>query len=561
MKIKKIFNKALWCLLAGFFAVWFLIAVIGENYALKYSSTINNLLKIDPNVTIGETNPEKAFKTEFTTTDEKGNEVYDSLAMRANSEAVSEKVAAEGSVLLWNNNDALPLAASSRVSVFGIGSVVYKFSGGGSGEIDSVPDNNLKSELEVPVKDGGAGFKVNGTLFNAYANLRKDYGSTNYQGEATKDSDYNGKNGWLDKRYREFEVREVPWAKLDSVMPNGIEKTLVDGKNTKGFGDAAIMIITRDGAEDGDTYFKTTECLDGSYLDLSNEEADVLTNLKRLKNAGTIKKIIVVLNTASTLQMKNLVNYDVDACLLVGCGGLESFTAIADVLSGMVNPSGRLVDTVVYDTDSIPAMANFGDFRWTASKNLPASNIGAYNNFYLVYQEGVYVGYRYFETRYEDLVMKKGSASSEKGTVLSGGAWNYSKEVAYPFGYGLSYTSFSQKLLSVDYDAFEENYTIKVEVTNDGSKSGRTPVQVYIQKPYTDYDKQNGIEKPSVELAGFTKTGEIGRRKTDRGNRRSRFRIQSLRYLRQRHVYTRKGRLLSLGRLRQPRRAEQYSRA
>lgn len=514
MKVKKIFNKALWCLLTGFFAVWFLIAVIGKGYALKYSSTINNLLNINPHETIGETAPEKMFKSSFVSTTDDGKEVYDDNAMRANSEEIAEKVAADGSVLLWNNNSALPLADGSRISLFGIGSVNYKHSGGGSGEIKSSPDNNLKSELEIARKDGGASFKVNGTLFNTYANLRSNYGALNYQGKQTKDPDYNGKNGWLDERYREYEVREVPWAKLDSSMPNGIEKTLVDGKNSKGYGDAAVMIITRDGAEDGDTYFKTNECLDGTYLDLSKEEAEILSKLKELKDKGTVKKVVVVLNTAGTMQMKNLVNYGVDACVLVGCGGLKAFTAIGDILSGNVNPNGRLVDAIAYDFDSIPAMQNFGDFRWTSSKNLPVSNIGAYNNFYLVYQEGVYVGYRYYETRYEDAVMKKGSASSAKGAVMAS-EWNYSKELAFPFGYGLSYTTFTEKLLSVTFDAAKDGYTLKIQVTNDGSTAGKTPVQVYLQKPYTDYDKENGIEKPSVELVGFTKTGEIAGGKSE----------------------------------------------
>ena len=510
MKCKKLFNRALWCLLTGFFAVWFLIALIGKDYAVKNSSTINNLLGINPNKVVGETAPEKMFKSDYVKKDEDGNEKYDDLAMRANSEKIAEQVAADGSVLLWNNDSALPLAADSRISLFGIGSVVFKHSGGGSGEISSSPSNNLKSELEILVKDGGAGFKVNGTLFNAYTQLRtSSYGALNYQGKKTKDPNYNGTNGYLDERYREFEVREVPWSKLDSTVSGGVERTLKDGKNTKGYGDAAVMIITRDGAEDGDTYFKTNECLDGSYLDLSKEESEVLTKLKELKQAGTVKKVIVVLNTASTMQMMNLTNYDVDACLLVGCGGLKAFTAIADLLSGKANPSGRLVDVIAYDFDSIPAMQNFGDFRWTSSKNLPASDINSYNNFYLVYQEGVYVGYRYFETRYEDLVMNKGSASSAKGAVKSGSSWNYSKEVAFPFGYGLSYTTFSEKLSSVTYDKTTENYTLKVEVTNTGAKKGKTPVQVYLQKPYTEYDKKNGIEKPSVELVGFTKTGEI----------------------------------------------------
>ena len=125
MKCKKLFNRALWCLLTGFFAVWFLIALIGKDYAVKNSSTINNLLGINPNKVVGETAPEKTFKSDYVKKDEDGNEKYDDLAMRANSEKIAEQVAADGSVLLWNNDSALPLATDSRISLFGICSVVF----------------------------------------------------------------------------------------------------------------------------------------------------------------------------------------------------------------------------------------------------------------------------------------------------------------------------------------------------------------------------------------------------------------------------------------------------
>lgn len=502
MKIwKKIFNRPLWCLLTVFFAVWFIIAIIGGHYAVQYSSTINSMLNIEPYEVVGETAPEKIYQSKYVTKDSEGNESFDDTSMRNASKAVAEEVASDGAVLLWNNASALPLAAESRISLFGIGSVDYKYSGGGSGEINSSPENNLKVELEISTEKGGPGYKVNTSLFNAYAQFRSSYGSLNYQGASTKDPDYNGKNGWKDERYREFEVREVPWNVLDAALTNGIAATLRDGKNSKGYGDAAVMVITRDGAEDGDTWFNTSECMDNTYLDLSYEEAEILERLQALKKEGTVKKIIVILNTASTFQMMNLVNYDIDACLLAGCGGEASFSAIANVLSGKTNPSGRLVDTIAYDVDSAPATENFGDFRWTTSSGLPASNIGAYNDFYVAYQEGIYVGYRYYETRYEDVVMGRANV----------GNYDYSSTVAFPFGYGLSYTTFEFGNMNVEQVTGESGdaYKVTVGVTNTGSVVGKTPVQVYLQKPYTSYDIANGIEKASVELVGFTKTPVI----------------------------------------------------
>ena len=510
--MKKFFNRALWSLLTSFFAIWLAIALIGENYALQYASTINNILEINPYEVIGETDPEPIYQSKYL----KSDGSYNDALMRTVSEAVSEEVASDGAVLLWNNKTAegtaaLPLAAESRISIFGIGSVNYKFSGGGSGEIKASPSNNLKAELETSVEKGGAGFKVNGTLFNAYASLRSEYGTKNYQGSLTADPDYNGTNGYTDQRYREYSVNEVPWDVLNSKISNGVVSTLASSKNSKGYSDAAVMIITRDGSEDGDTWFNTTECMDNTYLDLSYEEAEILEELSALKEDGTIKKLIVILNTASVIQMKNLTKYGVDACVLAGCGGLMSFDAISNVLSGATNPSGRLVDTIAYDIDSAPAMENFGDFRWNQAGNLPVTDIGTYNNFYVTYQEGIYVGYRYYETRYEDLIMNSGNAGATKGVYLSEGAWKYGSEVAFPFGYGLSYTTFAFSNMKVKHieGEYGGTYEVTVTVQNTGEVAGKVPVQVYLQKPYTQYDKTNGVEKSSVELVGFAKSPMI----------------------------------------------------
>lgn len=499
MKIfKKIFNPAVWGLLTSFFAIWLVISIIGGSYAMQYQSTINNLLNITTTDIVGGGDA-TYFKSDYLTEDGK----YDDLAMRKNSEAVARETAAEGSVLLWNNQSALPLAENSRVSLFGIGSVSYKYSGGGSGEIKAAAEANLKSTLEEEAK-----FKVNGTLFNAYAGLRDNYGNSNVQGSLTKDPDYNGKNGYTDGRYREFYVNEPSWSTVEGKMSKTIEQTLVGSKNAAGYNDAAIMIITRDGAEDGDTWFYSEECYDNNYLDLAYSEAEVLTNLQNLKKDGKIKKIIVVLNVASVLQMKHLKDFDIDACLLVGNGGGQCFYAIADVLSGKTNPSGALVDTVAYDHYSAPATENFGDFKWTESKGLPGTDLGTYNNAYVVYQEGIYVGYRYYETRYEDTVMNKGNAKSSKGTKLSSDGWKYQEEVAYPFGYGESYTDFEYTDYKVTHTDgnYGGTYTVTIKVKNVGSVSGKGIVGVYLQKPYTDYDKAVGIEKASVELVGFGKT-------------------------------------------------------
>lgn len=506
----KIFKRSVWLLLTNFFALWFIIATVGKGLANNYSSTINAMLDIYPYETINNSNSNPIY---FNSDYLKEDGTYDDEKMRKASLEVAEETSSEGIVLLWNKEvngeKALPLKENSRVSLFGIGSVNYKYSGGGSGEIKSAPEQNIKAELEKSVSSGGPGYKINGTLFNAYSSLRYQYGTSNVQGVKTNDSKYNGTNGYVDERYREFYVNEPSWDVVNSKVNNGIEATLVGTKNTKGFNDAAVMVITRDGSEDGDTWFNSSECLDNSYLDLSKEEAEILEKLQGYKNEGKIKKIVLVLNTAGIMQMKNITKYDIDACLLAGCGGITSHKAIANVLSGKVNPSGRLVDTIPYDIDSLPSTKNFGDFKWASSNGLPGpSTIGVYNDFYVAYQEGIYLGYKYYETRYEDCILNQGNASNLVGSVCSTEKWNYDQEVAFPFGYGLSYTSFDLSNYNVTHQNGEYGGTYKVSfnVKNTGSLEGKTPVGIYLQKPYTDYDRQNGVEKSAVELVGFTKT-------------------------------------------------------
>ncbi len=491
--MRKFFNATVWALVTFFFGVWYLIAAIGQPYMIQNASSINGALGIDPYVTVGETK-ERLYESDYLTKNSEDKDVFDDKAMRAASMAVAEEAATDGIVMLWNKGNALPLAKSSRITLFGIGSVNYKYSGGGSGEIKSAPELNLRGEMEA------AGYSVNPNVYNAYASLRNEYGASNAQGKQTLDPNYNGTNGYVDERYREFYVNEVPWDTLNATVKNGVVSTLQDGRFGKGYGDAAVMIITRDGCEDGDTWFNSKECIDGNYLDLAFEEVKVLEQLKTLKDEGTVKKIVVVLNCASVFQMKNITleKYGIDACLYAGAGGVTSIKAIANVISGKANPSGRLVDLFPYDVDSAPAVTNFGDFRWTSEKHGLPTDIGTYSNSYVVYQEGIYVGYRYYETRYEDSVLGKGNS----------GSWKYSDDVAYPFGYGLSYSTFEESDFKVTHKdgGFGGTYTVEVKVTNTGSVAGKHAVGIYLQKPYTAYDIANKVEKAAIELVGLAKT-------------------------------------------------------
>ena len=282
------------------------------------------------------------------------------------------------------------------------------------------------------------------------------------------------------------------------------ESTWMDDYN-----DAAIVVLTRWGSEDSETAMYAP---DGShYLGLQTNEKDLLAYLQGLK--GTVfDKIIVVINADQMMELDWLDDYDVDACLLAGIPGTQGFEGTANILLGTVNPSGRLVDTyaanslsspaVTYASGNTPMWGNADEVAATCTDN---NSNGDQINYYTIYAEGIYVGYKYYETRYEDVVMGAGNAASVVGSS-TGGAWNYADEVVYTFGYGLSYTTFDQQLGEVAYNADADQYEVEVTVTNTGDTAGMSVVEIYAQTPYGDYEKQNNVEKSAIQFAGFEKT-------------------------------------------------------
>ncbi|HJA67225.1 MAG TPA: fibronectin type III-like domain-contianing protein, partial [Candidatus Mediterraneibacter cottocaccae] len=195
-------------------------------------------------------------------------------------------------------------------------------------------------------------------------------------------------------------------------------------------------------------------------------------------------------------------NTGVDAILQVGLPGGYGFYGVADVLSGAANPSGHLPDTYAVDNSASPAAQNYGNFAWTNADS-------AYSiNSELVEAESIYTGYKYYETRYADVVMGQGNASDSVGSS-TGGAWSYDDEVSYPFGYGLSYTTFEQTLDSLSVNLAERTVTAEVTVTNTGDVAGKDVVQLYVSVPYTDYDRENLVEKAGIQLLDYEKTDEL----------------------------------------------------
>lgn len=411
------------------------------------------------------------FKSDFA--QDANNPTEEEIAKKNEAiEAFVETEAEEGAVLLTNNNNALPLEKGAKVSLFGRSTVnpYYKGnSGGGSG-------GTAVTYLDAMTDKARAGFVVNQTLVQAY------------EGDESEKRDSTARI-----------VGESPKEIYTDQVKNSFEK----------YGDAAIVMLSREGAESNDLYTHDAEGI--SELALHKNEADMLSLVKSYKDSGVFKKIIVLINSGHPMEVKWLDDYGVDACMVIGGPGKSTgFRGVSDLLVGNVNPSGRLVDTYASNSLSAPATQNFGEFKYENSTDVAKSITDNANDsiYYVAQAENIYVGYKYYETRYEDCILGQGGADSSVGTFDSKGGWSYPEEVSYPFGYGISYTTFDQQLTEV---VRNENNTITVKgtVTNTGSVPGKSVVEIYAQTPYGNYEIQNKVEKSAVQLVGFTKTGEI----------------------------------------------------
>ena len=361
------------------------------------------------------------------------------------SRAMAQELVQEGAVLLKDQNNALPLAEGTAVNLFGYGSVDPIYGGSGSGASDTSSNIDLVTGLT------NAGFTVNQELVDFY---KKSGVSRAAQ------KGFEGSN---------FTPAEVPAAQYTDTLL----------QNAKAFSDVAIVTISRVGGEGGDLpqdmyaagYSKTD---DGRhYLELTQDEEDLLALIK----AQGFGKVIVLINSSNAMELGFLEDDSIDAALWIGSLGSTGFNAVGEILSGKVNPSGRLSDTYAYDLTTAPAYWNAGDFTYSNLKH-----------HYVEYAEGIYVGYRFYETRYVD----------NTTGVCDEAA--YAKAVQYPFGYGLSYTTFEQSI--ADYKTTDSAIEMTVEVKNTGAVAGKDVVQVYYTAPYT----VGGIEKSHVVLAGFAKT-------------------------------------------------------
>ena len=384
---------------------------------------------------------------------------YNSIAeLKAAGEAKVREVEGEGIVLLKNDNNVLPLKEGSDVALVGVTILDPVYGGTGSGAVDA---NGAANYYDVMTQAG----------YNVVDKALLDY-------YVEKEAKRNA-----------HEIGEVKWSKVKK--NNG---------DTIGNGEDVIFVVGRVGGEGNDVTVTIDDTLDDDYLKLNENELSILEGLKELKDDGKIRSITMIINSANPMSVGFLNDeaYGVDAALWVGSVGQTGIYAVGDVISGKTNPSGSLPDTWWVDNQLNPVQNNFGSYTYADANSFDLGTNANKFNQYVVYQEGIYLGYKYTETRYEDVVMGTPNA----------GDFNYNSIVGYPFGYGLSYTSFSFSDMQVEKtgEGQQTSYDVSVKVTNTGAVAGKKTVQVYAQKPYTEYDKQNGIEKAAVELAGYGKT-------------------------------------------------------
>ncbi|HIT91110.1 MAG TPA: glycoside hydrolase family 3 C-terminal domain-containing protein [Candidatus Merdenecus merdavium] len=370
------------------------------------------------------------------------------------------QVEAEGATLLFNQEEALPLEEGAKVSLFSNSSIDIIYGGTGSANVDVSKADDFMASFQQ------SGIKVNPTLWEFYS-----------EGEGSK---YKRDGGSLTSGTAAA-VGEVPWEVYTDEVLSSVEE----------YSDAAVVVLSRVGGEGIDLEFQKL-----NYLELDANEREMMSQLSAMKEDGKIDRIIVLLNTANALELDFMQEneYDVDSVLWISDVGISGINAVTDIIAGVVNPSGSLVDTYCYDNFSSPAMQNFVATNYDGYVEGGAVPIEGRS--YMIYQEGIYVGYKYYETRYEDYVMGIGNA----------GDYIYQNQVAYPFGYGLSYSEFEYSDMEMDYDPASTTYTIQVNVTNTGDVPGKEAVEIYVSSPYTQYDNDNGVEKSAVSLVGFGKT-------------------------------------------------------
>ena len=461
----------LWAGLVAVFAVLLTVVIIATTIGLDYADVINDALDVQLTKVVDSDDSEEVdteyYKSSF---GEITAENQAKLVEATLGQTVKEM--REGAALLYNEASALPLKTESRISVFGHAAVDPAYQSSSAG---TKVNNNSLNVVTLREALEAENFEINDTLWTAL------------EGGSAKRTVGSAKGSEENKAF--YEAQRSSWE--------------------NDYKDAAIVVFSRQGGEGKDLAMRDDDDEGGSTdkissLALHKNERDLLELVR-----SDFDKVVVLLNTPNQMEVHEILPY-CDAILFMGFPGHQGFTGVAEILRGEVNPSGHLVDTYAVNSVGAPACVNSGTETplFTNADELNATIGEAENAEHVSFQaEGIYIGYKYYETRYADCVAGVAGADGSQGAKPGATEWKYSEEVSYPFGYGLSYTTFSQKITGFDNGADE--VTLTVEVENTGDVAGKSVVQVYAQTPYGDYEKERGIEKSAVQLAGFAKTEEL----------------------------------------------------
>ena len=490
--------------LAALMTCLMVLSIVGTGVANTYRGALDDTLGTESYVTINDDSAAR-FKTDYATIED--------MAAAARDIAIRE--GEEGTVVMKNDNGVLPLKANANVALFGL--AAYNVYGPKGGNADAA---SLADAL------AGAGLNVNETLKDYYLtniiNMHTEMRANRWTGKEVPTTVYDHMYVSAPGDWTTYQIAEVPPAEFEALgVPANWKEAIA--KDSIG-----ICVFAR-GAGEGNTYKP------GSALNYAGEatgedplklSADELAVVEAAKE--TCSKVIVLLNTGNNMMIADIAeggSHEVDGICYIGCPNDYQTIGIANVLTGKVNATGALASAFVRDHQSIPAVQNvggdyFADYEIVCRNDDPRypgkeiGNIGTgsfggadtYNGgMYIVEAEGIYVGYKYYETRYFDAVMGQGNANSAAGAT-QGSAWNYSDEMLYTFGHGLSYLDYTQTIKSVTVDrSVNGNITAVIEVKNNSNQDGKFLTQLYVQQPYTDYDRTNLVEKSAVMFLNSAK--------------------------------------------------------
>lgn len=440
--------------------------------------------------------------------------------MEEGREIVTE-IEAEGAVLLRNENQTLPLEKGSKVTI--LGAMSYNYICGGTGSAGGRYD-----EYTYSMKEAFDGSKTEGSGVSTEKYLDVNEKAWNWLEQAVGgarnvDSLYQGHSGTgelINFSGSDYSTNKDAYGNGDwggySQVCEFDQSVYNDNKDQfmeEGYNDTVIVTFARSGAEgaspvmdyDGDGAASTGT----TYLQLSEDELGLLKFCKENYN-----KTIVLINSSTPIELGEIEQeeYGVDACLWIGHPGEAGLVGVAQILVGEANPSGHLVDTYAYDMSTMPSFYNNDDNKYTNVESI-TTGFGQSSNFgYYQYEEGIYVGYRWYETA--DAAGYFDSDEFTSHEWKNGTARGYDQVVQYPFGYGLSYTTFEQEVVASDVglEAHGTN-SITVKVTNTGTVAGKQVVQLYMEAPYATDPTCGiagvGLEKSTKVLMGFQKTGSI----------------------------------------------------